>query len=97
CSSVWILRDAQTAPPNPTGKTKSVQPFGVVIGHARRKHRRFPGSEWQLATIELFQNGLQAFQTFDLMFLVCAPPREKKAIEIVNRDRLNLGAQSIDR
>src|SRR5437899_4966758 len=31
------------------------------------------------------------------MFLVGSLPRKKKTIEIVNRDRLNLRAQSIDR
>jgi hypothetical protein len=91
------LRRAQTSPANPAGKTEPVQPFGIVIGHTRRKHGRFPRSQWQLATVKLFQDGLQAFQTFDPMFLVGSLPRKKKTIEIVNRDRLNFRAQSIDR
>src|SRR6476661_6809208 len=92
-----MLRRAQTSPANPTGKTEPVQPFRIVIGHTRWKHRRFPRSQWQLATVELFQDGLQPFQTFDPMFLVDSLPGEKKTIEIVNRDGLNFRPQSIDR
>src|SRR5205807_47394 len=97
CSCVGVLRGAQTSPANPAGKTEPVEPFGIVVGHTRLKHRRFPCSQWQLATVELFQDGLQALQPFDPMFLVSSLPREKKTIEIVNRDRLNFRAQPVDR
>src|SRR5262245_60864909 len=92
-----MLRRAQTSPTDTTRKTEPIQPFGIVIDDARRKHRRFPRSQWQLATVELFQNGLQTFQTFDYMFLVGVLPDEKKTIKILDRNRLNFRTQSIDR
>src|SRR5204862_7098397 len=96
-SRIWISRSAYTSPTNPTRKTKPVEPFGIVIGHTRRKHRRFPRRQWQLATIELLQNRLQSFRTFDAVFSICAVPSEKETIEILNRHRLNFRAQSVDR
>ena len=31
---IWILWRAQTSPANPAGKTKTIKPFGVVVGNA---------------------------------------------------------------
>ena len=96
CARVRLLRRAQTSPANATGKTKTIEPFGIVIGDARAKNCRFPGGQRQLAAVKLFENRLQTFGAFHAMFEIGALPCEKKTIKILRRDWLNLGAQPVD-
>src|SRR5439155_21974069 len=93
---IWISRRHQTSPADAAGKTKTIERFRIIIGNARRKHRRFPGRQRQLAAVELFQHRLQTFRSFNAMIDIDTLPREQKSIEILNRDRLNFGAQPGD-
>src|SRR4030095_13995010 len=64
CARVRLLRRAQTSPANATGKTKAIEPFGIVIGDAGAKNCRFPGGQRQLAAVKLLENRLQTFGAF---------------------------------
>ncbi len=93
---IWISWRAQTSPADAAGKTKTIERFRIIVGNARRKHRRFPGRQRQLAAVELFQHRLQTFRSFNAMIDIDTLPREQKSIEILNRDRLNFRAQPVD-
>src|SRR6266480_1500096 len=80
---VWILRCAQARPTNAARKTKAIEPFGVVVGNTCREDRGFPCGQWQLTSVELFENRLQTFRAFDAMLPIGALPREEKAIKIL--------------
>src|SRR4029077_19288574 len=93
---VWILRRAQACPADPARKTKAIEPFRVVVGNTRGEDRGLPRGQRQLAPVQLFENRLQTFRTFDAVLRVGMLPCEEKAIKILRRDRLNFGAQPID-
>src|SRR5439155_7771539 len=94
---VRMLRRAETCPTDAAGKAKPIEPFRIVIGGARTQDGGLPRCQRQLATIKLFQNGLQSFGTFDAMLRINALPGKKKSIKILRRNGLNLCAQPIDR
>src|SRR4029077_19916222 len=93
---VWMCRRAQACPADPARKTKAIEPFRIVVGNARGEYRRFPRGQRQLAPIQLFENRLQTFRTFDPVLRVGTLPCEEKAIKILRRDRLNFRAHTID-
>jgi hypothetical protein len=80
---VWILRRAQTSPANPAGKTKAIEPFRIVVGNTRRQDRGFPRGQRQLEAVELFEDRLQPFQTFDVMLRIGTLPCKQKSIKIL--------------
>src|SRR5438270_4731376 len=82
-TSVWIFRYTQTSPIDAAGKTKAIEPFRIVLGNPCGEDRGFPRGQWQLASVELFKNRLQAFKALDTMFLIGALPREEKTIKIL--------------
>src|SRR5437899_11058247 len=82
-TSVWILRCTQTSPTDAAGKTKAIEPFGIIVSNPCGEDRGFPCRQWQLASVELFQNRLQAFKALDTMFLIGALPCEEKTIKIL--------------
>src|SRR6266496_1706347 len=89
---------ARSSVPSQSGpKNKAVEPFRIVVANTRGEDRGFPRGQRKLAAVQLFENRLQTFRTFDAMFRISALPCEEKAIKILRRDRLNFRAQPIDR
>src|SRR5690242_5829865 len=89
-TTISILSGGQAAPADPTRETKLVEPLRSVILHSQSKHFGLPGRGRQLITIEQLKNGFDASDTFHAAFGIRPLPREKKALEISDRDGLNL-------
>ena len=83
CPRFWILRRAQTSLANPARKTKAIEPFRIVIRNTRREDCGFPRGQRQLAAVELFEDRLQPFQTFDVMLRIGTLPCKQKSIKIL--------------
>src|SRR5450759_1232675 len=87
----------QPRPSDAPGQALIVEPSRFVVLNAGRQNLGFPSSRWRLETLELLDNCLERLGSFHARVRRHLLPGEQKAEEIARRDRLDLGAQPLDR
>jgi hypothetical protein len=74
-----------------------IEPLRGVLLDARSEHSRFPSRRRQFVAVEQFEDGLDSSGSFGVVLAANALPPEQETLKFCERDRLNLGAQSVDR
>ena len=84
----------QPSPADGAGKTKLVEPFGIVVGDAPAQNLPFPGIGGNLKPLQLAQHIQRRAFTLNLRPRRHMLPAQKPAHELCRGNRLNLLAQS---
>ena len=92
-----IGRDREAAPAHLARQTQHVEQRRLVAVESPRQHRSFPGAGRELETVEDGDDLAQAVDPGEPRRHRRVLPLEQESHEIRGRDRLDLGAQPIER
>ena len=84
-------------PGDPSGQALIVEPARLVVGEARRQDLGLPGAGRRLEAFELRDDDLDRVRPLHARIGRDALPAEEEAQEVARGDRLDLGAQALDR
>ena len=96
-SPLTAERDAQPRPRRLAREAQHVEPRRIVVLEAGGQHGAFPGAGRQFDAVERRQHAAKAVDAGQVVRLGDAVPDEQKALEIGRRDRLDFGAQPVER
>ena len=87
----------QPPPHHLARQAQAVQPFGIVLVHAPRQHRRFPRGGGNFVTLQLLENLVQAIDAMQSRARTQMLPAAQEAHEVGGADRLDLAPQTSQR
>src|SRR5439155_3804349 len=87
----------ETPPGHAARKAELVELLGPIVPDARRQHVVFPAGGRELEAFQLLDGRRQAFHALHLIFAGGVLPVEQEAQELGCADRLDLGAQLVER
>ena len=88
---------AEARPRDPSGQALIIEPARLVLGEARRQDLGLPGAGRSLEAFELGDDHLERVRPLHARVRRDALPAEQEAQEVARGDRLDLGAQALDR
>ena len=87
----------EARPRDPSGQALVVEPARLVAGDARRQDLGLPGARRRLEALELGDDDLERIRPLHAGVGRDALPAQQEPQEIARGDRLDLGAQTLDR
>ena len=91
------LRGRQPRPGDAPGEAVIVEPGRLVVGEARGQDLGLPGAGRRLEAFELPDHRVERVGPLHARIRRDALPGEQEAQEVARGDRLDLGAQALDR
>ena len=93
----FALAGREPAPGDAAAEAEAVDLLGAVVADPRREHVVFPRCRRQLEALELLDDRGQPFGAFQLLARRDMLPMQQEAHEVGRGDRLDLGAQPVQR
>ncbi|MGH8733353.1 MAG: hypothetical protein ACREVB_06695, partial [Burkholderiales bacterium] len=87
----------QPRPRDPSGEASLVEPARLVSGKPRRQDLGLPGAGRRLESFELRDDGFQRLRSLHPRIVRHPLPGKEETQEVARRERLDLGAQALDR
>src|SRR5438552_17973507 len=79
------------------GKTAFVEPVRLIVGESRGQNLALPGTRRSLESLELRHHTIERLRPCHPRIGGYVLPREQKAQEVARCDRLDFGAQPLER